>query len=79
MVDKLDGDEGLRPHTEESPINPPPFAVQRAKYAAKTFENEDLVDTILFRPTNVYGGRGSYYGEFFELAAEAKKKGRCFS
>lgn len=74
-MDFLDGDEGLKPHTEESVLNPPPFAVDRANYAIKTFENKDLFDTVLLRPTNVYGLSGSYYGEFFKLAKEAKQNG----
>jgi nucleoside-diphosphate-sugar epimerase len=40
----------------------------------KTFENVDLFDTIVLRPTNVYGLSSSYYGDFFKLAVEAKKK-----
>jgi hypothetical protein len=76
MMAKLAGDGDLRPHTEESPIAPPPFAVDRAAYASKTFENFDLFDTILLRPTNVYGLKGSFYGDFFKLGSEAKEKGK---
>lgn len=63
------------PHTEESPLNPPLFATDRANGAIKIFEHEDLFDAILTRPTNVYGFSSSFYGLIFKFAAEAKKKG----
>jgi nucleoside-diphosphate-sugar epimerase len=75
MMDKLADSPNLSPHTEESPLNAPPFLKDRADYAIKTFENTDIFDTIVLRPTNVYGLSSSYYGDFFRLAAEAKEKG----
>lgn len=65
----------LDPHTEESPLNPPPFAIDRANGTKKIFENEDVVDVVVLRPTNVYGGNSSYYGLFFIAGENAKKKG----
>lgn len=76
MMDKLADSPNLSPHTEESPLNPPPFAQDRAYHARKTAENEDLFDTIVLRPTNVYGLSSSYYGDIFKLAADAAKKVR---
>jgi len=66
---------GLEPHTEETPIAPPPFAVVRARYSLKTFEHTDLFDTAVLRPTNVYGHDSSFYGFFFITAEEAVKAG----
>lgn len=65
------------PHTEESPLKPPPFAVDRANGTIKIFENQDLFDVIVTRPTNVYGLSSSFYGLIFTFAEEAKKKGVC--
>lgn len=64
MMDKLADFPNLAPHTEESRLNYPPWARDRAEYAIKTLENMDLFDTIVLRPTNVYGLSSSYYGEF---------------
>lgn len=71
----LSDTQTLTPHTEEIPLNAPPFAVSRAAYSIKTFENNDVFDTIVLRPTSVYGLSGSYYGTFFKTAAEAVQKG----
>lgn len=71
----LSTSEGKAPHTEESPLNPPPFAVDRANGAIKIFEHGDLFDAILTRPTNVYGLSSSFYGLIFKYAEEAKRKG----
>lgn len=66
---------GLEPHTEETPIVPPPFAVERARYSLKTFEHSDLFDAAVLRPTNVYGHDSSFYGLFFVTAEEAARAG----
>ncbi|KAL2073292.1 hypothetical protein VTL71DRAFT_10616 [Oculimacula yallundae] len=71
LADSVD----LVPHTEESPLNPPSFAVDRAEGTKRIFENEDLLDVVVLRPTNVYGGNSSYYGLFFVAAEEGKTKG----
>ncbi|KAF4637055.1 hypothetical protein G7Y89_g1018 [Cudoniella acicularis] len=65
----------LAPHTEESPLNPSPFAVDRANYAVKIFEHVDLFDAAVLRPTNVFGYNSSYYSEFFVAAERAKELG----
>ncbi|KAH8586966.1 hypothetical protein B0O99DRAFT_643117 [Bisporella sp. PMI_857] len=65
----------LAPHTELSPLNPQPSIVDRANYAIKTFENKDLFDTVVLRPTHVYGYMSSYYAFFFQFAEGAKQKG----
>ncbi|TAQ88207.1 hypothetical protein B7494_g3450 [Chlorociboria aeruginascens] len=75
MMDKLADSEDLQPHTEESPLKPPSWAANRANYAAKIFENSDLFDSILLRPTNVYGLSSSFYSTFFKMGAEANIKG----
>ncbi len=71
----LDGAEALAPHTEQSPINPPPFAIHRATYAPKIFDHSDLFDAVLLRPTTVYGLSGSFYGPLLEMAARAAENG----
>lgn len=64
-------DPSLSPHTEESPINPPAFAVLRAEYSQKIFEHADLFYPVLVRPTNVHGRSSSYYGIFLSVASQA--------
>ncbi|KAM0330631.1 hypothetical protein ACHAQA_003581 [Verticillium albo-atrum] len=71
----IHGTPGLSPHTEESPINPPALALNRAKYAAKIFEHADVLAPVLVRPTNVYGRTSSYYSGFFAVAEQASKDG----
>ena len=71
----LDGAEDLSPHTEQSPVNPPPFAMQRATHAVKIFDHDDLFDAVLLRPTTVYGLSGSFYGPLLQMTAEAADKG----
>jgi nucleoside-diphosphate-sugar epimerase len=66
---------GLVPHTEETPINPPPFAVDRANYSLKTLEHTDLFEAAVLRPTNVYSYDSSFYSYFFIAAEEAAKAG----
>lgn len=71
----LHGSEGLEPHTEESPLNPPPFAVDRAFNAIKIHDHMDLFDGVLLRPTTLYGLSSSFYGPIFDTAARAAEKG----
>lgn len=75
MMDLHADPPGLTPHTEESSIAPPSFAVDRATYAVKILEHKDLFDAAVLRPTNVYGLSASFYGDFFRLAKEGKEKG----
>ena len=71
----LHGSEGLSPHTEESPLNPPQFAIDRAAHAIKIFNHTDLFDAVVVRPTIVYGRSSSFYGPIFDVAAKAAEKG----
>jgi len=71
----LSNDPELAPHTESSPLNPPPSLSNRANYVLKTFEHKDLFDAVVLRPTNVYGYSSSYYSFFFRFAEEAKRVG----
>lgn len=64
-------DASLAPHTEESPLKPPPFAALRAAYSQKIFEHKDAFSPVLVRPTNVHGRSSSFYGIFFEVAQHA--------
>lgn len=65
----------LAPHTELSPLNPQSSLVDRANYSIKTFENNDLFDTVVLRPTHLFGYWSSFYAFFFQFAEEAKRKG----
>lgn len=71
----LHGDEGLQPQTENSPLIPPDFVVDRAEYAVKIFDHADLFDAVLLRPTTLYGLSSSFYGPIFDIAAKAAEKG----
>ncbi|WP_010186276.1 NAD-dependent epimerase/dehydratase family protein [Sphingomonas sp. PAMC 26605] len=65
-----DGDPGLAPHVETSPITPPEFLIPRASFGQSLLErHSDLYDATVLRPTNVYGYASSYYGRLFEHAA----------
>ncbi|KAH6722246.1 hypothetical protein BKA61DRAFT_650814 [Leptodontidium sp. MPI-SDFR-AT-0119] len=65
----------LAPHTEDSPLDPPPFAIDRANGTKKIFENADVFDVVVLRPTNVYGGNSNYYGLFFVAEEEGRENG----
>ena len=71
----LDGSEGLSPHTEQSPLDAPPFLAPRASHAIKIFHHKDLFDAVVVRPTTLYGLSGSFYGPIFDVAAKAAEKG----
>ena len=71
----LDGEDGLSPHTEESPLNVPPLLAARATHAVKIFDHEDLFDAVVVRPTTLYGLSSSFYGPIFDVAARAAEKG----
>lgn len=70
----LDGTPGLEPHTELTPLNPHASLVNRSAYSLKFFENKDLFDTVVVRPTHVYGYSSSFYVFFFVFAEDAKRK-----
>ncbi|KAL4816694.1 hypothetical protein BDW67DRAFT_175317 [Aspergillus spinulosporus] len=65
-------DRDLKPHTEESPLNPPDLESNRANMSLEIFENSDAFAPVLIRPTNIYGRSASYYRGIFEVAALAK-------
>ncbi|RWA09311.1 hypothetical protein EKO27_g5790 [Xylaria grammica] len=60
------GDDGLAPHTEESPLQPVDILIGRTYCTLKAFEHPDLFDAAVIRPTPLYGYSGSYYGVIFE-------------
>ncbi|RYP71791.1 hypothetical protein DL771_004603 [Monosporascus sp. 5C6A] len=66
----VEGTPGLAPHTEESPLEAPPFVRPRTISSLKIFdkENAELFDAVVLRPPNVYGYSSSYYGIIFEWA-----------
>lgn len=72
----LANDPALSPHTEASPISPPTFAVLRAEYSQKIFENDDVFSPVLVRPTNVHGRSSSFYGIFLSVANQASMDDR---
>ncbi|KAB8067128.1 hypothetical protein BDV29DRAFT_200701 [Aspergillus leporis] len=66
-----DGEAGLAPHTEESPLNPPDLLAPRTHYALKIFDHKDAFSPVVVRPTNVHGRSASYYRGFFEVASQS--------
>lgn len=64
--------EGLAPHIEASPLNPPAAIADRSLLSPKNFQCSHAFDAVLLRPTTLFGRSGSYYGLFFELAQHAK-------
>ncbi|KAL4790940.1 hypothetical protein BDV19DRAFT_371392 [Aspergillus venezuelensis] len=65
------GEPGLAPHTEESPLNPPPMLANRTRMSLDTLKHTDAFLSVLVRPTNVFGRSASYYRGFFDVAAKA--------
>lgn len=65
----FDGEPGLTPHTEESPLNPPNILKARTDGALKFLNQTKIYSPVVVRPTNVYGRSASYYRGFFEAAA----------
>ncbi|KAF7554081.1 hypothetical protein G7Z17_g3183 [Cylindrodendrum hubeiense] len=63
-----DGDAGLAPHTEESPLNPVYFIAPRTNYSLKVLDHPHLFDAAVLRPTNVYGYSSSILGCLFDFA-----------
>lgn len=79
MMAENDGDPGLAPHVETSPINPPDFLAARAAFGVMLLEKRHaLYDATVLRPTNVYGHTSSQYGLLFDLAAESETVLRIF-
>lgn len=68
-----DGEPGLAPHTEESPLNAVHLLANRAKYAKKILDHKDVLSPVLVRPTNVFGRSASYYRGFFEVASRTSE------
>jgi nucleoside-diphosphate-sugar epimerase len=66
------GQVGLAPHTEESPLNPPPLLVPRTAAAQQMFGFDDEFDCIVVRPTTLFGRSSSYYSYIFAMAEQAK-------
>lgn len=69
-----DGDPGLAPHTEDSPLNPPPILAERCNGALEMTKFTDDFDCVVTRPTTLYGRSSSYYSYIFLLAEQAKTK-----
>ncbi|GAA5896715.1 hypothetical protein JCM6882_005018 [Rhodosporidiobolus microsporus] len=70
----LADDPSLAPHTEQSPLDPPPMLVHRTecmKLLLDPSEGGAAYDPVVFRPTNVYGYSSSYWHEFFSRPAAA--------
>lgn len=64
-------DPDVKPHDEESSLDPPPFAVDRVRHAPRIFQHNDIFDAVLLRPTNVYGRASSYYSICFRAGEKA--------
>ncbi|RDW65703.1 NAD-dependent epimerase/dehydratase family protein [Aspergillus mulundensis] len=73
MGPHYDGAQDLKPHTEESPLNPPDLLRNRTTMSLEVLKNTDAFAPVLVRPTNVYGRSASYYRGFFEVASLAQR------
>jgi len=72
VMDKNDGEPGLAPHTESSPMNPPVQLAPRMDFGVSFLENKDAnFDSTVLRPTIVYGLTSSHYGNLFDLASKS--------
>lgn len=70
----LHGSAGLAPHTEKTPLDPPPFMVQRTQASETVLrENQDVLDAVSTRPTPLWGNSGSFYAVLFGLAKGQKE------
>lgn len=70
---EIHGDENLTGHTELSPVNPPAALAKRAELGIKLLQDRTSgFDSLVLRPTIVYGNSSSHYGTLFDLAAESK-------
>ncbi|KAF2152941.1 NAD(P)-binding protein [Myriangium duriaei CBS 260.36] len=65
----------LAPHTEDSPLNAPQLLQERAQMCPRVFEQKDVFDAILLRPTSVFGFTSSYYAGLFDYAAAESARG----
>lgn len=72
---KKHGEAGLAPHTEEDPLNPPPFVAKRTEHSLTIFDHGEDFEAILLRPTTLYGRSGSFYAPFFAMAEQVKAAG----
>lgn len=68
-----DGDAGLRPHTEESPIAPHPFAAARALISQSLLQQGgEGYDVTVVRPALLHGRASGLLRILFEFAAESR-------
>jgi len=73
-MSEKEGDTGLKPHTEESPLNPPAVLIPRCELGTNLLDKRKTpYDAIVLRPTIVYGYSSSYYGALFDFAAGSKE------
>jgi nucleoside-diphosphate-sugar epimerase len=73
----LHGDDGLKPDTEDSPLNPPDLLKPRTDAATDMLSNHtEEFDCVVTRPTTLWGYSGSYYSYFFSLAERAKMENK---
>ncbi|KAM6535752.1 hypothetical protein FALCPG4_005293 [Fusarium falciforme] len=71
----LHGSPGLAPHVENSPLNAPEILKERTTNCLKIFDDVDLFDAAVIRPTSVFGYSSSYYGAIFDYVADQKREG----
>ncbi|EXJ86841.1 hypothetical protein A1O3_03795 [Capronia epimyces CBS 606.96] len=67
------GEAGLAPHTEESPLRPPPILVPRCESGVHILTAyTDEFDCVVTRPTTLYGRSSSFYSQLFQVLDQAK-------
>lgn len=70
---RLEGDPKLEGSKESDTLFPPPFLSERSHLALQTLKHRDVFDSVIIRPTTLYGYDGSYYGSAFERAELARR------
>ncbi|CAH0046017.1 unnamed protein product [Clonostachys solani] len=71
----IHGEPGPPPHTEETPLRPPPVVAARTKHSVNIFNHTDVFLPVLVRPTNVFGRGSTYYQNFFAVAKQMADQG----
>ncbi|CAH0042916.1 unnamed protein product [Clonostachys rhizophaga] len=72
------GEAGPPPHTEETPLRPPPPVAARTNFSVKIFDHTDVFWPVLVRPTNVFGRGSTYYQNFLAVAEQIADQGGRF-
>jgi nucleoside-diphosphate-sugar epimerase len=70
------GEPNPPPHTEDTPLNPPPIVAIRTERSLTIFQHEDAFRSVLVKPTCLFGRGSTYYQNFFVVARQAAQTGQ---